>query len=284
VALSAGAAVAAPACAPALVASTVRAAHAFAAGPAAAGEVPPRAAALSERVVKTMLLTRLRMTTAAVLLAAAALLGAAAHAYQAPAESPAPRPAEARPPAQKGEAAGFRSQLREGRWVLWSASPSKRTLRLFMDPLGPSSRGGGRSAEMLVLSGSSPVFFDHLEVAPDAEIRIDGKEAKLADLRGGMRLALSLADGKLAVTKIDAKRPRPDAVVKAVRAAENTLTVSLRGKDVDLAVGKDAIIGIDGAKSGLADLKAGMAVRLILAQQGDRIVVTHVTVDRDRGE
>jgi hypothetical protein len=34
----------------------------------------------------------------------------------------------------------------------------------------------------------------------------------------------------------------------------------------------------------LADLKAGMAVRLILAQSGDRIVATHITVDRHREE
>jgi hypothetical protein len=231
-----------------------------------------------------MLLSRLRVVTAVILMLATALLAVAAHAHQTPEPNPVSKQSarsEARPQTQKAEANSFRSQLQGGRWILWSVSPSKRTMRLFMDPLGAPSRSSG-GAEVLFLSGTSPVFFDHLEISPDAEIRIDGKQGKLTDLRQGMRLALSLADGKLAVTKIDASIPQPDVVVKAVRAADNSFTVSLMGKNVDLVVGKDAIIQRNGAIIGLTDLMVGMLVRLILAQREDRIEVTHITVDDHR--
>jgi RNA polymerase sigma factor (sigma-70 family) len=280
---------AAPACvSAALVMSTVQAANAFSAGQTAAA-VPSQVAALTERVLKTMLLTRLRIATAVALLLGAALLGAAAHAYQAPAEKGATRqgsPAPARTQPPKGEKISFRQQLQASRWIVWSVHPAKRTLRLFLDNMGAKSLAGGRAADLLVQTASSPVFIDHLAVAPDAAIRVDGKKATLADLKGGMWLRLALDADKLAVSEIDATRPRPEMVLKAVNAAANTVTVAFRDKLMDLPVAKDAILDVarDGTKGRLEDLKMGMPVRLILAASGDRIVVTHITVDRHREE
>jgi RNA polymerase sigma factor (sigma-70 family) len=279
---------AAPACvSAALVSSTVRAANAFAAGQAVAGAVPSQVAALTERVLRTMLLTRLRIATAIVLLLGAALLGAAAHAYQAPAENTQQgSPAETRTQPPKGEQISFRRQLQESRWIVWSVHRAKRTLRLFLDNTEAKSGSGGRAADLLVQTSTSPLFIDHLAVAPDAEIRVDGKKASLADVKGGMRLTLALDADKLAVTKLAATRPRPDMVLKAVNAAAQTITVAYRDKHMDLPVAKDAILDVarDGTKGRLEDLKADMPVRLILAASGDRIVVTHITVDRHREE
>ena len=135
---------------------------------------------------------------------------------------------------------------------------------------------------MLIQTASSPVFLDDLKVAEGVEIRVDGKKAELADLKGGMRLTLALGADKLAVTRIDATRPRPEMVLKSVNAAAQTITVAYREKNMELPVGKDAILDVarDGTKGRLEDLQVGMPVRLILAASGDRIVVTHITVDR----
>jgi RNA polymerase sigma factor (sigma-70 family) len=281
---------AAPAGVPAaLRASTVRAANAFAAGQTAAGEIPSQVTALTERVLKTMLLTRLRVATTLALLLGAALLGAAAHAYQAPAETGTTRqktPAQERSQQPKGEKTTFRRQLQESRWIVWSVQPGKRTLRLFWDNSGSKTGRSGRAGDLLFQTASSPVFLDDLEVAADADIRVDGKKAKLADLKGGMRVALDLGTEKMAVTRIDASRPQPDMILQAVNAAAQTITVAFRDKLMDLPVGKDAILDVarDGTKGRLEDLQVGMPVRLILAARGDRIVVTHITVDRHARE
>jgi RNA polymerase sigma factor (sigma-70 family) len=102
--LSAGAVAAAllqgtaPAGVPApLAASTVKAAALVAAGQAAAGTIPAQVVALSEGVLKAMLLTKLRTVTAVVLAVGLLGLGAAAGVYPTRAGEP---PAAAEPPAQ----------------------------------------------------------------------------------------------------------------------------------------------------------------------------------------
>jgi RNA polymerase sigma factor (sigma-70 family) len=85
---------AASACVPAsLVNSTVRFATLFASGQPAEGVIPPRVAALTEGVLKTMWLTRLKLATAAFLLVALACCGASVLAHQALAAGQ-PRPAQ----------------------------------------------------------------------------------------------------------------------------------------------------------------------------------------------
>jgi hypothetical protein len=213
---------------------------------------------------------------------AAGLFGAAAHAYQAPATTAFIRQgaAEARPQPPNGERINFRQQVQDARWILWSAHPAKGTVRVFLDTTAAKSGHSGRAADLLVQTASSPLFLDHLPVAADADIRIDGQKAKLGDLKDGMRLTLRLAAEKSVVTKIDATRPRPQAVVKAVDAGRRIVTVEVGEKNVDLPVGADAILQKNGVKLRLEDIKSGMPVRLILGPSGDRMVVTHITVDR----
>jgi RNA polymerase sigma factor (sigma-70 family) len=279
---------AAPACVSAeLVQSTLKAANAFAAGRAA--DLSAEVVALTERVLQKMMLNRLPLVTAVVLFLGAALLGAAAHAYQAPADNTATRPGDAaetqsqtRSQTPKGEKSDFRGYLQGSSWILWSANPAKRTLRIFQDITDPTYGNAVETSSLLFWSGSSPVFLDHLQVLPDAEVLIDGKKATLADLKPGMRLTLALSAEKLAVTKIETKTPRPDVLVKAVNAARNTITVGFRDKDVELPVGKGAVIDRNGVKIGLGDLKAGTPVRLILAASDEGIVVTNVREEHPR--
>jgi len=74
-----------------IVSSTIKAASLFAAGQAtAAGAIAPPVAALMEGVLKTMLLSKLKIATA-VLVTAAALSGAAGLFYQTQAEEKAPK-------------------------------------------------------------------------------------------------------------------------------------------------------------------------------------------------
>jgi RNA polymerase sigma factor (sigma-70 family) len=75
---------------PSVVSSTIKAATLFAAGPAAAtGVISVKVAALTEGMLKTMLLTKLKMATAMLLMVAAVAVGGLA--YQTRAEEQAPK-------------------------------------------------------------------------------------------------------------------------------------------------------------------------------------------------
>lgn len=77
-----------------IISSTINAAALFAAGStAAAGIVPGKAAALAEGVLKTMLLTKLKLATA--VLASVVVIGAGVLAYDGPGANPGQSPREA---------------------------------------------------------------------------------------------------------------------------------------------------------------------------------------------
>jgi RNA polymerase sigma factor (sigma-70 family) len=81
---------AAPAAVPApLALGTVKAAVLTAAGQAAAGAIPPTVAALTKGVLRSMLLSKLKVVAAVVLVVAVASLGTVVGARQAPADKPA---------------------------------------------------------------------------------------------------------------------------------------------------------------------------------------------------
>jgi hypothetical protein len=97
---------AAPAGVPAALGSaTVEVATLVARGPAAAGALPPGVAALTEGVLKAMLLTKLKFATAVLLLVGVlgAGLGAAGLVRRTQAAEQAPAAAEALPPAKGGD-------------------------------------------------------------------------------------------------------------------------------------------------------------------------------------
>jgi outer membrane protein assembly factor BamB len=100
---------------PAVASSTIRAVGLFAAGQAAAGVVSGRAISLAEGVLKSMLLTRLKLVTA--VLVALVVLGAGAIAWThhvpagAPADSPRTEP--------QGLAEEQVKEIMEGDWPQW---------------------------------------------------------------------------------------------------------------------------------------------------------------------
>src|SRR5262245_1322959 len=90
---------------PAVVSSTSGAASLVGAGPAAAGLISAKANALAQGVVKTMLLTKLKIATAVLLLVAVAGMSAGGLWHRAGAEQAAasPKPAATPAPARDGE-------------------------------------------------------------------------------------------------------------------------------------------------------------------------------------
>jgi hypothetical protein len=106
--------------------------------------------------------------------------------------------------------------------------------------------------------GATSTTFD---LAKDARIQRDGKDAKLADLKTGSQATLTLSKDQKTVVALSVTSPAIAAPLKSVDAAKNTITVTVgtrAGKeDKTYQVSKDARITVDGKAAQLADLKVG---------------------------
>jgi RNA polymerase sigma factor (sigma-70 family) len=231
---------------PASVASsTIKAASLVAAGQAAAPSVVSvKAVALAEGVLKTMLLTRLKIATAVLVAVVAALgTGAAALTQQVGAGKPADRAAAEQQPAT--QPVTEKKQSESGTTVV---SGVVKAVDAAKGTLTVSHREGDKT----------------FTVANDAAIVINGGSCTLAGLAKGARASVSLlADAKTA-RSVEAVGPQLDGVVTAVDADKRTLTVTVShgGGEKTFTLTPNANVTIDGKPGKLAGLPPGANVTL----------------------
>jgi hypothetical protein len=231
--------------------------------------VSARVAALMEGVMKAMLLNKLQIAT--VVLLAVGLLGTGAGVltHRALAEL-APK----KKPAENGDQV-------EGVLKVVDATKNRITIT---------------TTTKDVQSGQKNVQEKAFDVAPDARIVLagpgkdSGKVVKLTDLKEGMRLVVSLSQDKKTASGIQAaeKQQLVEGAIKAVDAAQNTITVANKDKqtgqkqEATFPVAADARIVRTGHAKGnekaakLGDLKEGM--RLVLRLSPDNKAVVGIQV------
>jgi RNA polymerase sigma factor (sigma-70 family) len=222
---------------PASVASTtIKAASLFAAGHAAAtGAISLKAVALAEGVIRTMLLTKLKIATAVLVTVAVLTAGAAAFTQQA---------GTGGSPNQAG------SQANPGITQNSVFSGVVKTVDADKDTLTISHQGDKT-----------------FNVAKDATIVINGLSGNLTNLpiRAFVSLGL-LADQKTAQS-IEAVGPNVGGILKVVDPATNTVTFETKDPDGSVrlrtfTLTKTAAIQIDGRPGKLAEVPVGAAVTL----------------------
>jgi hypothetical protein len=271
-----------------LVASTVKAARWVASGKAVpAGTVSARAAALTEGVCRAMFMTRVRITTAALLLAACAGAGAALIPRPAPAQAPKdaeqPRATASRERAKATQTAPG-PYLESRVWALTKVDVEKRTVGLqLLRHLGEDSYGDLSALE----PDRRPLGAFTLEdftVAKGAKVFVDGREGGLGGLKKRMRVTLRLAPGGAAVTRIEATSAQEDVVLKAADVAKNTITVTAGRDEVTLPLTVDAKISIVGIRreAPFTDLKPGMRLDLVLGSDEGKVVVKRIKAGEAR--
>jgi len=251
---------------PSVMSSTINAASVFAAGQkASAGVISLEVAALTEGVLKTMFLTKLKIATAVVGVIAVLSVGVASLTQRVLAQ----KPASADPPAQtkpKEDGKKGKTVLLEGHRVK-AVDASKRTITI-----GPSLEDLKRAG--LRPGGLPDQTFD---VAQNASIDIDGKPGKLADLPLRALIQLSVSADRKTVQSIQTARLGINgfAMVKAVNAGKSAITVDIKARGIALRfdgqtypVAKHATIEIDGKPGKLADLPIGAHVTLSLSWNG----------------
>jgi RNA polymerase sigma factor (sigma-70 family) len=258
----------------AVTSSTIRAASLFAAGQAAAaGTLSVKAVALAEGVLKTMLLTKLKMATAVLAAVAVLGVGAVALTQQAPADKPAERPVKPRTePAEQ---------------------PARAQQAVEPLPLVISGLVKAVDAQEATLTVSRKEGEIILRVTRDAKITIDGKPGDLAGVPRGANVTLrEFADPRTA-RNVLAEGRWFWGVLKAVDVANNTVTFDAKGA-ADVAgktfrVLPDASVAIDGQPGKLSDVPPGSFVNVTLtvdqqvvrsvAAQGPRVAGVVKAVD-----
>jgi RNA polymerase sigma factor (sigma-70 family) len=233
---------------------------------AATGVISARALALAEGVLKTMLLTKLKIATAALAAVAVLATGAAALSFRARAETPPDRPAKEKQalPAKPADQPVKEARPDEARptvvsGVATAVDAEKKTLRV-----------AHREGE------------DTFTVATGATIEVDGKPAALAWVPRGANVTLSQFEGPKTARSVQAAGGWwPGVLVKAVDAERNTVTFSgdeyargsphrqpaaVAGKTLPVAPGANIVI--DGKPGKLAGLPPGAFVTVhLLADQ-----------------
>lgn len=124
-------------------------------------------------------------------------------------------------------------------------------------------------------------------VAKDATVKIDGREAKLADVKAGVHAHVKLGDDKSTAVAVACDGPTLVGELKDVAADKKSLKVVVtvptdkadktaprKTEEKTVAVGDDVRVVVAGNKKAtLADLKAGASVSVQMSADGTRAVV-----------
>jgi hypothetical protein len=248
----------------AVASSTIKAAAFFAAGHVpAAGAVSLKAVTLAEGVLKTMLLTKLKLPTAVLVLVAVLGAGHVAVTQQVSIGIPADGPDKEKPlPVEKatGQPATPKKE------PTGSALGEKKKI----EPL-PTVVSGIAAA---VDAGKNSVIVAHKEgedtftVPRDAKIDIDGKPGTLAGLPKGASVTLREFVDPRTARSIHAEGRWFWGTVKAVDREKNTISYGDKAQDGaagrTFVVTKDSSISVDGKPGTLAGIPMGASVNLNL--------------------
>ncbi|HEY8504770.1 MAG TPA: RNA polymerase sigma factor [Gemmataceae bacterium] len=114
------------------------------------------------------------------------------------------------------------------------------------------------------------------------EVRIDGRDAHLSELKGGMRVALQTSAVKPdEVIRITAAGPTIRGFLRAIDLRKRTIDATLTQIDLlvpGLEVAEGAAVTVGGKPARFADLKPGMRVELQMAAEADTRTVVAICV------
>jgi RNA polymerase sigma factor (sigma-70 family) len=268
-----------------LVISTVKAAASLASGEAAAAVISAQVAALTEGVLKAMLMSKLKVTGVVLLVIGGMVIGGAALLPRSLAATGADQPAlgAEQPPAAQPEA---RAQVREPKDQPRGGSSVAGTL-LAVD----ANKHTITVSTFNRQTGKKDMTY---ELVKDIEVLRDGKPAKLGELKQGNRITVRVnPDQKTAVSICETGKTLA-APLKSVDAEKNTITVTVtmgkRGdvpekKDVTYELAKDGTVTLAGKEAKLADLKdyrPGSTVQLTFSVDDEKKLVHIDYASRNR--
>jgi RNA polymerase sigma factor (sigma-70 family) len=265
-----------------LVHATARAGTLLAAGRClAGGAIPGPVAVLTEGVLKTMLLMKLKNVWSGLLLVVVIGLAAVVLAQQTPtAERAAPpeRAAAAAEAAPVPSQAPLRRQLQAMEWAVTKVEVKERRITVDQSVAAPSTLVQGWQTVEPPLG----LRLDALPLTRDAKIVIRGKEAKLTDLEPGSIVSLKFAADRLAVRQVTQVAQPYRYLLKALDLKKRTITVRRareQGTTLEsLPLAKDVQVIVNDQAAKLADLKVETPLAITLSADRGRLVVIAIWV------
>jgi RNA polymerase sigma factor (sigma-70 family) len=280
--------------------STIKAASLFAAGQVmAVGAISGQAVAFAEGVLKTMLLTKLKIASVVLVLLAVLGVGAVALTQRVRADKSAGQPVgdkslfAERPVDQPGkEKAEAIAQPVKAEKEFAGQQAKEQGEKNNHDPGAQVGGCEGAMVKAVDVERGTITFDDKapagvagrtFALAADATVTIDGKAGKLTGLPAGAFINVTLSVNRQTICHINAQGPQisdcAGSMVKAVDVEKSTITfdekarAEVAGKTFQVAA--DAGILIDGKPGKLSGLPAGSFVNLTLSV--DRQTIRHLS-------
>jgi RNA polymerase sigma factor (sigma-70 family) len=249
------------------VQAVTQAALGVANGGGIAGDARPEVATLFNQGVRTMFLTKLKLTLAVVFAACLVAAGAVTVGQAAPTD----KPVTADKPSEQPKPPFTAAQPQKKTFTKTGTIHNLSETTFNLENLNGTTAFGGRG---LTLGG--------LIVDKGTKVTIGGKSAQLKDLVNGMPVVIHREEVGGPVVLIEAEYVEYRYDVKAVDAEKKTLsltTAGAAGPVFDIAVKDDAKFAGAGKPTKLADIKPGARVALKLDDTGR--VANSVRVLRD---
>jgi RNA polymerase sigma factor (sigma-70 family) len=269
----------------ALLAVTLKACASFSAG-TAAGVVSTQVIALTEGVLRAMLLTKIR-AGAAICLTVAVLCAGSSVSVSSTSQTPAAggvATAQVKPKFSR-EIEANRKRLEEFEWSVRTVNHAKRIITLDAKRVNTWGSGMVFVETQAGAAGPSGLYLNNLQVGKEATITLNDKPALLKDLQAGMRVSVRFAADSFALSTVSASSQSVGRryVLREVAPEQRTITVSVENDQFlmleKLPVAEDADIQIHGKgrvrTAALKDLEAPMTVHVELGPDdaGNRLVV-----------
>lgn len=274
------------------------------------GVIPTKVVALTEGVLKSMLIRKLRNFTVAMLVLTATGAMAQWWVRSVLAQNAAQpltqdtSPGAGLPPVHAvSKKIQPWKQFQEREWLLIGADPDAHTISVEEDDRG---HGTNRTPRFILMRNNSVAPFGvslrGLKVAEKAAITLDGERAKLSELKAGMRVTVRFAGEKPTITQIEASSSDPLSrlyIVKAVNRDKRMLTVTGKGRRFtleELPIASDSRItllelsrrntaALTSREGKLEDLREGMPVALELSfDKSGNLVVSGITAGTIQGK
>lgn len=126
-----------------------------------------------------------------------------------------------------------------------------------------------------------------MTLAEEVALTLDGKVCKVTDLKAGTKIRVTTQSGEATVaTKIEAIRKNAtyanthDGKLVSMSATSFVMT-GKNGKEHSHSLATDAKVTCDGKPCNMADLKAGMKIRVTTSQTDKNSVINIEALDKD---
>jgi RNA polymerase sigma factor (sigma-70 family) len=246
--------------------------------------VPTTVLALSNEVLRSMMMLKLKTLCAAVVSVALVGGGFGAYALSADEKKPQPVPGDVKKPQpvpggdkkpqpvpgdpvkNPNEKNGDNNQNGDGNKPKPAPDGEKKPVKVFKNAGKVASVDAKQSTIMVATKGDNGVVERMFKVAPDAKVFVDGKEAKLADVPKNSTAALIIAAGKEGALPTATEVRATGQSFVAVIAKVDASSVTFEGEKQMRVIksGADTKVTINGKDAKLADLKAGDKVMVTM--------------------